>query len=75
MRKSLTIDPLYDDGLCPTPVECNARRWYGAGQRAGQGCWQCRSYELNYVPRPTMPWVGQVVERSTDKQRCYPRWV
>jgi hypothetical protein len=76
MRKSLTIDPHYNDGLCPTEAECNARRWYGAGQLPAPKCWQCPSYELRYLPRPTMPWVGQIVERSTDKQRYYAnRWV
>jgi hypothetical protein len=74
MRKSLTINPAQVDALCPHEDECNRRRWYGAASMAGLGCYECPSYALRYLPRPNMPWVGQIVERSTDKQRHYPRW-
>lgn len=51
------------------------RRWYGAGAKPAPPCWQCPSYELRYPIQPNQPWAGQVVERTSDKQPYYQRWV
>lgn len=65
------------DTLCPHPDDCNARRWYGTGALPTPGCWECASFSVRYLIRPTQPWVGAVVERSLDKQPWHylNRWV